>query len=152
MSKQKRVARFAIARTHGSPQDWLKVFLSHLSENEAGEFANQLIGVDLSTKVITDYPALSDYLKREAATYTELMQPAELAQNPDTKKAIILLDSLFNSAKRNISKSRMNAEILAAPLGQEYVDPYLFETGHFESREEYEELSRTAKIKPRAKA
>ncbi len=39
-----------------------------------------------------------------------------------------------------------------APPGQEYVDPYLFETGHFESREEYEELSRTAKIKPRAKA
>lgn len=39
-----------------------------------------------------------------------------------------------------------------APNGQEYVDPYLFETGHFESREEYEELSRTAKIKPRAKA
>jgi len=39
-----------------------------------------------------------------------------------------------------------------APPGQEYVDPFLFETGHFESREEYEELSRTAKIKPRARA
>jgi hypothetical protein len=39
-----------------------------------------------------------------------------------------------------------------APLGQEYVDPYLFETGHFESREEYEELSRTAKIKSRTRA
>jgi len=39
-----------------------------------------------------------------------------------------------------------------APPGQEYVDPYLFETGHFESRAEYEELSRTAKIKPRARA
>ena len=37
----------------------------------------------------------------------------------------------------------------AAPPGQEYVDPYLFETGYFESREEYEELMRTAKIKPR---
>lgn len=40
----------------------------------------------------------------------------------------------------------------AAPPGQEYVDPFLFETGHFESREEYEELSRTAKIKPRTRA
>jgi hypothetical protein len=39
-----------------------------------------------------------------------------------------------------------------APAGHEYVDPYLFETGHFESREEYEELSRTAKIKPRSRA
>lgn len=39
-----------------------------------------------------------------------------------------------------------------APPSQEYVDPFLFETGHFESREEYEELSRTAIIKPRASA
>lgn len=39
-----------------------------------------------------------------------------------------------------------------APPGQEYVDPYLFEIGHFKDREEYEELSRTAKIKPRARA
>lgn len=42
--------------------------------------------------------------------------------------------------------------IIPAPAGQEYIDPFLFETGHFESREEYEELSRTTKIKPRARA
>lgn len=40
----------------------------------------------------------------------------------------------------------------AAPPGQEYVAPYLFETGHFENRKEYEELSRTTKIKPRTRA
>jgi len=39
-----------------------------------------------------------------------------------------------------------------APHGQEYVDPYLFETGHFASRAEYDELTRTAEIKPRARA
>ena len=38
------------------------------------------------------------------------------------------------------------------PAGQEYVDPFLFETGYFESREEYEEVSRKAKIKSRARA
>ncbi len=32
----------------------------------------------------------------------------------------------------------------------EYVDPYLFEIGHFTSREEYEELMRTAVIRPRS--
>ena len=41
---------------------------------------------------------------------------------------------------------------LAIPVGQEYVDPFLFETGYFESREEYEEVSRKAKIKSRARA
>jgi hypothetical protein len=40
----------------------------------------------------------------------------------------------------------------AAPSTEEYVDSYLFETGHFESREEYDELMRTAIIKPRARA
>lgn len=39
-----------------------------------------------------------------------------------------------------------------APAGQEYVDPFLFESGYFESREEYEEASRTAKIKSRVRA
>ena len=37
------------------------------------------------------------------------------------------------------------------PAGQEYVDPFLFESGHFASREEYDELSRTAKVRPRAR-
>lgn len=41
--------------------------------------------------------------------------------------------------------------VVAAPAGQEYVDPFLFESGHFKSRKEYEELTRTAKIKPRAR-
>ena len=38
----------------------------------------------------------------------------------------------------------------AAAEGAEYVDPYLFESGHFASREEYEELMRTAVIRPRS--
>ena len=38
------------------------------------------------------------------------------------------------------------------PAGQEYVDPFLFDSGHFASREEYDELSRTAKVRPRARA
>ena len=41
---------------------------------------------------------------------------------------------------------------LAAPVGQEYVDSFLFETGYFESREEYEEVSRKAKIRSRPRA
>ena len=45
-----------------------------------------------------------------------------------------------------------NRGSLIAPAGQEYVDPFLFETGYFESREEYEEVSRKAKIKSRARA
>lgn len=45
-----------------------------------------------------------------------------------------------------------NRASLVAPAGQEYVDPYLFETGYFESREEYEEVSRRAKIKSRARS
>ena len=49
-------------------------------------------------------------------------------------------------------KHRSNLVPFAAPAGQEYVDPFLFETGHFESREEYEEVSRKAKIKSRARA
>ena len=40
----------------------------------------------------------------------------------------------------------------AAQVGQEYVDPFLFETGYFESREEYEEVSRKAKIRSRPRA
>jgi hypothetical protein len=46
----------------------------------------------------------------------------------------------------------MSRSLSVVPPGQEYVDPYLFETGHFESREEYEELSSTAQIKPRTRA
>ena len=49
-------------------------------------------------------------------------------------------------------KHRSNPVPLVAPVGQEYVDPFLFETGYFESREEYEEVSRKAKIKSRAQA
>lgn len=49
-------------------------------------------------------------------------------------------------------KHRSNLVPLAAPAGQEYVDPFLFETGYFESREEYEEVSRKAKIRSRARA
>jgi hypothetical protein len=49
-------------------------------------------------------------------------------------------------------KHRSNPVPLAAPAGQEYVDPFLFETGHFESREEYEAVSRKAKIRSRARA
>ena len=45
-----------------------------------------------------------------------------------------------------------NRGALVAPAGQEYVDPFLFETGYFESREEYEKVSREAKIKSRARA
>jgi hypothetical protein len=49
-------------------------------------------------------------------------------------------------------KQRSNLVPLAAPVGQEYVDPFLFETGYFESREEYEEVSRKAKIRSRPRA
>lgn len=63
-----------------------------------------------------------------------------------------LLSSIHG--KTNLSAPSLSEKdsLQAAPLGQEYVDPYLFETGHFESREEYEELTRTAQIKPRKRA
>ena len=44
------------------------------------------------------------------------------------------------------------AEPTIAPAGQEYVDPFLFESEYFSSREEYSMLSSAAPIKPRRSA
>lgn len=56
------------------------------------------------------------------------------------------------AGQTSAQESTGNRASLVAPAGQEYVDPYLFETGYFESREEYEEVSRRAKIKSRARS
>ena len=63
-----------------------------------------------------------------------------------------LLESLYGKPVAPSEAPEKSKRPLSAPVGQEYVDPLLFETGHFESREEYEELTRTAKIKPRTQA
>lgn len=74
-----------------------------------------------------------------------------VSQQPDSANdSIIVYTEQGEPQTYILSKPPQVAE--AAPAGQEYVDPYLFETGYFASREEYEELSRTAKIIPRAKA
>lgn len=55
--------------------------------------------------------------------------------------------------QEQLLKARAKRQPLeAAPPGQEYVDPFLFESGYFKSREEYDEVMRNAKIKPRARA
>jgi len=72
--------------------------------------------------------------------YVLLSSADDLQKSTEAYKTILL------TAEQKAHATRV------APAGQEYVDPYLFETGHFESREEYEELMRTAVIKPRTHA
>ncbi|MDQ2772910.1 MAG: hypothetical protein M3Y54_20695 [Bacteroidota bacterium] len=64
-------------------------------------------------------------------------------------KTIIALNQQGKARARTSNQRSLPAIAVAE---KEYVDPFLFETGYFESREEYEKLSRTAKIRKRLNA
>lgn len=72
------------------------------------------------------------------------------AVNDALGDTIIVLNKQGEPQTYVLSEPRQASK--TAPAGQEYVDPYLFETEYFASRKEYEELTRTARIIPRASA